>query len=261
MLTQRLRGAQPWINPTQNPGCSICHSLRPKSLIPQQTQTRLASVWMWNTDDTVFTAGKFKIPAFCLHHKLQTCPRLGVNMQKSESSKDKNYFFSLPHPAVLRHERMSELGFVGLVFPPGRPAYLVGVAGLEHVTGHLGLRVVRLAPQQIREIRQVVAVVDEARDELSFVLKNKNRGVGAAGGDAADEGGVEDQLDLPRLHQGPAVALLAPPADLGHQPRQHGQSGPPVQRGPADVSQGEPAVVLLHQALHVDPADFRRCGG
>lgn len=140
-------------------------------------------------------------------------------------------------------------------------AYLVGVAGLEDVTGHLGFRVVRLAPQQISKIREVIAVVDEARDELRVVFKNKNRGVGAAGRDAADEGRIQDQLDFPRLHQGAAVAFLAPPADLSHQPRQHGQSGPPVQRGPADVSQGEPPVVLLNQTLHVGPADFRRCGG
>lgn len=129
------------------------------------------------------------------------------------------------------------------------------------MTGHLGFWIVRLATQQISKIGEVIAVVDEARDELSFVLKNKNRGVGAAGGDAADDGGVEDQMNFPRLHQGAAVAFLAPPADLSHQPRQHGQSGPPVQRGPADVSQDETPVVLLNQTLHVEPADFRRCGG
>lgn len=157
---------------------------------------------------------------------------------------------------------MPEEELVGLfVCPSEKLAYLVGVAGLEDVTGHLGLRVVRLAPQQIGKIRQVIAVVDEARDELGFVFKNENRGVGAAGGDAADEGRIEDQLNLPRLHQGPAVALLAPSADLGHQPRQHGQRGPPVQRGPADVSQGEPPVVLLNQTLHVEPADLVRRGG
>lgn len=129
------------------------------------------------------------------------------------------------------------------------------------MTGHLGFWVVRLATQQISKIGEVIAVVDEARDELSFVLKNKNRGVGAAGGDAADERGVEDQMNFPRLRQGAAVAFLAPPADLSHQPRQHGQSGPPVQRGPADVSQDETPVVLLNQTLHVETADFRRCGG
>lgn len=140
-------------------------------------------------------------------------------------------------------------------------AYLVGLAGLKDVTGHLGLRVVGLAPQEIGKIGEVIAVVDEARDELCFVLEYKDWGVGAAGGDASDEGGVEDQLNFSRLHHGAAVAPLTTPADLRHQPRQHGQGGPPVQRGPADVSQGEPSVWLrrtvlpLIPTLHVDPAD------
>lgn len=139
-------------------------------------------------------------------------------------------------------------------------AYLVGVAGLEDVTGHVGLRVVRLSPQQIREVRQVVAVVDEARDELRFVLEDENRRVVAAGGDAAHEGAVEQQLDLPGLHHGAAAALLAPAADLGHQPRQHGQRGAPVQRAPADVSQGEVPVrpLPLILVLHGDPAGLSR---
>lgn len=142
-------------------------------------------------------------------------------------------------------------------------AYLFGVAGPKDVTGHLGLGIVRLCPQEIGEIREVVAVVDEARDELHFVFEYKDGRVVAVGGDTADEGGVEDQLDVSGLHQGAAVASLAPPADLRHQPRQHGQGGPPVQRGPADVSQREPPVGLgrsalpLIHALHVDPADFR----
>lgn len=146
----------------------------------------------------------------------------------------------------------------GALLPLGR-AYLVGVAGLEDVTGHLGLGVVGLAPQEIGKIAEVIAVVDEARDELRLVLKNKDRGVVAAGGDASDERGDEDQLNFSRLHHGAAVAPLAPPADLGHQPRQHWQGGPPVQRGPADVSQGESPVCLrrtalpLLPALHVDP--------
>ncbi len=144
-----------------------------------------------------------------------------------------------------------------------RQTYLVGVAGLKDVTGHFGLGVVRLAPQQIGKITEVIAVVDEARDELRLVLEYKDWGVIAAGGDAADEGGVEHQLNFSRLHHGAAVASLAPPADLSHQPRQHGQGGPPVQRGPADVSQGEPLVWLRRTALpltgtlHVNPADFR----
>lgn len=141
-------------------------------------------------------------------------------------------------------------------------AYLVGVAGLKDVTGHLGLRVVRLTPQEIGKIREVIAVVDEPRDELRFVLEYEDWGVVAAGGYAADEWGIKDQLNFSRLHRGAAVAPLTPPADLCHQPRQHGQSGPPVQRGPADVSKGEPRVGIrgtalpLIPALHVDPADF-----
>lgn len=144
-----------------------------------------------------------------------------------------------------------------------KEAYLVGVAGLKDVTGHLGLRVVRLAPQEIGKICEVIAVVDKPRDELCFVLEYKNRRVIAVGGDATDEGGVEDQLNFSGLHHGAAVAFLTPPADLGYQPRQHGQGGPPVQRGPTDVSQGEPPVGLrrtvlpLIPALHVDTADFR----
>lgn len=62
----------------------------------------------------------------------------------------------------------------GALLQPGR-AYLVGVAGLEDVTGHLGLGVVGLAPQEIGKIAEVIAVVDEARDELRLVLKNKDR--------------------------------------------------------------------------------------
>lgn len=53
-------------------------------------------------------------------------------------------------------------------------AYLVGVAGLKDVTGHLGLGVVGLAPQEIGKIGEVIAVVNEARDELCFVLENEN---------------------------------------------------------------------------------------
>lgn len=142
---------------------------------------------------------------------------------------------------------------------PGQP-YLFGLAGFEDVTGHLGLGVVRLAPQQIGEIREVVAVVDETRDELRFVLEYEHGRVAAAGRHAADERRVDDQLHLSGLHSGAAVALLAPPADLRHQPGQHRQRGPPVQRRPADVRQGDPAVGLgraalpLIPTLHVDPS-------
>lgn len=139
-------------------------------------------------------------------------------------------------------------------------SYLVGVARLEDVTGHLGLRVVGLAPQQIGKVGEIIAVVDEARDELGFVLEDEHGGAGAARRDAPDHGGAEDQLHVPRRHRGAAVALLALPADLRHQPRQHGQGGAPVQRGPADVAQGE-ALVRLRVAvlrLHVEPANFGR---
>lgn len=98
-------------------------------------------------------------------------------------------------------------------------AYLVGVAGLEDVTGHLGFGVVGLAPQEIGKIGEVIAVVHEARDELRFVLEDENGRVVAGGGDASDERGAQDQLNFSRLHDGAAVAPLAPPADLGHQPR------------------------------------------
>jgi len=138
----------------------------------------------------------------------------------------------------------------------GGGAYLVGVAGPEDVTGHLGLGVVGLAPREVGEVGEVVAVVYEARDELRLVLEYEHRGAAAVGRDAAHEGRVEHQLDLPRLPRGAAVAPLAPPADLRHQPRQHGQGGPPVERGPADVGQGEPPLRLrptgLLRTLHVD---------
>lgn len=136
--------------------------------------------------------------------------------------------------------------------------YLVGVARLKDVTGHLGLGVVGLAPQEIGKIGEIIAVVNETRDELCFVLEYEHGGVVAARGNASDEGGVEDQLNFSRLHHGAAVAFLTLPADLCHQPRQHGEGGPPVQRGPADVSQREPpvclqgAALLVRLTLHVD---------
>lgn len=136
--------------------------------------------------------------------------------------------------------------------------YLVGLAGLEDVTGHLGLWVVRLSPEQVGEVAEVIAVVNEPRDELRLVLEYEDGAVAAAGGDTPDERGVEHQLDFSRLHRRAAVAPLTSPADLGHQPRQHGQRGPPVQRRPADVAQGDSPVrlrrLLLILALH-DPTD------
>lgn len=126
------------------------------------------------------------------------------------------------------------------------------------MTGHLRLRVVRLSFHEISKVGQIIAVVDEPGDELRLVLEDKDGGVVAVGRDAAHERRVEDQLDLPGKYRGAAVSLLTLPADLGHQPRQHGQSGPPVQRRPADVTQPEPllrlgrAILLLLGALHVD---------
>lgn len=137
----------------------------------------------------------------------------------------------------------------------GGSGYLAGVPGPEHVTGHVGLRVVGLPPQQVGEAAGVGAAVDEAGDELRLVLEDEHRRAAAAGGHAADEGGAEQQLHLPGLQDGAAAAPLAPPADLGHQPRQHGQRGPPVERAPADVSEEE-APLLLLLALHVDPEHF-----
>lgn len=128
-------------------------------------------------------------------------------------------------------------------------AYLAGLAGLEHVTGHLRLGVVGLAPQQVGEVGEVVAVVDEARDELRSVLEYEDRRVVAARGDTSDDGAAEDQLNFSRLRHGAAVALLALPADLRHQPRQHGQGGAPVQGAPADVGQREPPIQRLGAAL------------
>ena len=124
------------------------------------------------------------------------------------------------------------------------------------MTGHLGLGVVLLAPDKISKVSEIIAVVDEPRNELCFVFKYEDRRVGVIGRDASDERGYEHQLDLPGL-DGTRVVLLALPPDLGHQPRQHGQGGPPVQRGGPDVPQAEPlvgsrwAVFLFLLTLHL----------
>jgi len=109
--------------------------------------------------------------------------------------------------------------------------YLVGVTRLEDVTGHLGIGVVRCPPDEISKVREIIAVVDEPRDELGFVLEDEHRrAIGVVGRDASDERRYEHQLDLPgRLDGTRGVAPLALPADLGHQPRQHGQGGAAVQ--------------------------------
>lgn len=150
---------------------------------------------------------------------------------------------------------------------------LAGVTRLEDVTGHLGLGVVRRAPDQVGEVGQVVAVVDEPGDEVRLVLEDEDGRVGVVGRHAADERRQEHQLDLPGLDGTPSTSststsstststswsstsTLAPPADLGHQPRQHGQGGAAVQGGPADVPQAEalvrPALLPLVQwTLHL----------
>lgn len=142
------------------------------------------------------------------------------------------------------------------VFRVGRVrvrAYQVGLCGPEDMAGHLGLGVVRLALEQIGEVGEVVAVVDEAGDELRLVLKDEHRGVAAAGRDAADEGRVEDQLHLPGLHHGAAVPSLPAPPDLRHQPRQHGQRGAAVQARPAHVGEGEARRAAAPLLLHGPP--------
>lgn len=122
------------------------------------------------------------------------------------------------------------------------------------MTRHLGLGVVRLGPQQVGKVGEVVAVVDESRDELRLVLEDEHGRVAAAGRHAAQERRVDEQLHVARLHPGAAVALLAPPSDLGHQPRQHGQRGAPVQRRPSDVSQAEAPVGFGGAALPLVPS-------
>lgn len=105
-----------------------------------------------------------------------------------------------------------------------------------------------------------MAVVDEARDVLSLVLEDEHcrvglrgrratapSGTGARRGHAAQEGRAEHQEHLAGRRR-PAAArlgLLAAPADLGHEPGQHGQRGPAVQARPSHVPQPEPLVSRL----------------
>lgn len=116
-----------------------------------------------------------------------------------------------------------------------------------------------MSSEEIGEICEVIAVVYETRDELYFVLENKHRRVVVVGGDTSYEGWVEDQLDISRLRLRAAVAPLTSFANISDEPGQHGQSCPPVQGRPADVTQGEALVrtrgvvlLLIHTALHVD---------
>lgn len=118
------------------------------------------------------------------------------------------------------------------------------------MAGHLALRVVRLTADEVGEVGEVMAVVDEARDALRFVLKYKDGRAAAVGGHAADYRGAERQLDHPSLHR----AGLALPADVGHQPRQHGQRGAAVQRAAAHIPQREALLLpfpFVLRSLHL----------
>lgn len=112
------------------------------------------------------------------------------------------------------------------------------------MAGHGGVRVVGLRLDQVGEVGEVVAVVDEAGDVLRLVLEDEDGGRGAggaagagggpgAGGHAAQRGRAQQQQHLAGRHPAArgAAGLLPLPAapDLGHQPGQHGQRGPPVQ--------------------------------
>lgn len=134
---------------------------------------------------------------------------------------------------------------------------LVGVGGPEDVAGHGGVGVVGLRLDQVGEVGEVVAVVDEAGDVLRLVLEDEDGGRGAggaagagggagaggAGGHTAQRGGAQQQQHLPGRHaaaQGAAGLLPLPAAaDLCHQPGQHRQRGPPVQARRAHIPQPE----------------------
>lgn len=105
-----------------------------------------------------------------------------------------------------------------------------------------------------------MAVVNEARDVLCLVLEDEHRRVGlrrrgadaprgpnAGSRDTAQEGRAEHQEHLAGGRR-PAAArlrLLAAPADLSHEPGQHGQRGPAVQARPPYVPQPKPFVARL----------------
>ena len=55
----------------------------------------------------------------------------------------------------------------------GLSAYLVWVVRLKDMAGHLGLRVVGLASDQIGEVGEVITIVNEPGDVLSFMLENE----------------------------------------------------------------------------------------
>lgn len=83
------------------------------------------------------------------------------------------------------------------------------------MAGHFALWVVRLIADEVGEVGEVMAVVDEARDARRFVLKYKDGRAAAVGGHTADYRGTEKELNHPSLNR----TGLALPADLGHQPR------------------------------------------
>lgn len=129
----------------------------------------------------------------------------------------------------------------------GGATCLVGVGGLEDVAGHLRFWVVRLRLDQVGEVSEVVAIVDEARDVLRLVLEDEHgvrgRGGGGGGGwavgrDAPQVRRAQQEQHFPGRHRA-GLWLLAAPSDLRHEPRQHGQRGAPVQARPAHVPQLE----------------------
>lgn len=128
--------------------------------------------------------------------------------------------------------------------------HLVWVARLEHMAGHFALRVVRLTADEVGEVGEVMAVVDEARDALRLVLKYKDRRAAAVGRHAADCWGSEGELHHPSLNR----TGLALPADFSHKPRQHGQRGASVQRAAAHIPQREALLLpfpFVLRSLHL----------
>ncbi len=109
---------------------------------------------------------------------------------------------------------------------------------------HLRLGVIGLTSDKVGKIRQVMAIVDKPGDKLYFVLEYEHGRVAAVCWHAADESRREIQLNFSGLC-GTGLVLLTFPPYLRHQPGQHGQRGPPVQRRPAHVPERKPFVCLL----------------
>lgn len=72
-------------------------------------------------------------------------------------------------PGVPPGEERSQAGRSRAAPPPPAPTRLVGVGGPEDVAGHGGVGVVGLRLDQVGEVGEVVAVVDEAGDVTYFV--------------------------------------------------------------------------------------------